>query len=343
MAYISFQPSDYFNTTLWTGNSTDDRAITGVGFAPNFVWIKSRSNVYRHLLFDTTRGATYKIESSDSDAETTETDSLKSFDSDGFTVGTGSPVNTNTYTYVGWNWKGGTSAVPSGGTITPSACNFNTTTGFGAYKYTGTGSAATIAHGLTLAPEIMLVKSLDATHTWGTYSKAMGNGYQMVLNDNSSRVGPLIQYWNNTDPTTTVFSIGTDSYQNQSGTDYICYCFSSVRGYSKMGAYTGNGNADGPFVYTGFRPAWLMIKKTSGTGDWVIFDSVRSPSNVTKKTLLADTTAVEGNVSDIDILSNGFKLGYTDSDTNSSGGTYVYMAFAEFPFVSSNSKPGTAR
>ena len=130
-----------------------------------------------------------------------------------------------------------------GGTITPSAYSFNTTSGFGAYKYTGTGSAATIAHGLTLAPEIMLVKSLDATHTWGTYSKAMGNGYQMVLNNNSSRVGPLIQYWNNTDPTTTVFSIGTDSYQNQSGTDYICYCFAPVKGYSKFGSdYIGNAS-----------------------------------------------------------------------------------------------------
>ena len=233
MAYISFQPTDFFSTKLYVGNDTA-QTITGIPFAPAFVWIKNRSTAEKHVLVDAVRGANNFISSNDAATNNTNTEFVKSLTSDGYTLGNADQVNNNADNFVGWNWKGGTSAVPSGGTITPSACNFNTTTGFGAYKYTGTGSAATIAHGLTLAPEIMLVKSLDAAHTWGIYSKAMGNGYQMVLNNNSSRVGPLIQYWNNTDPTTTVFSIGTDSYQNQSGTDYICYCFSSCKRLFKI-------------------------------------------------------------------------------------------------------------
>ena len=346
-AYISFQPTDFFNTKIWTGNGVSGRAMTGVGFQPNFLWIKGRSDGTDHELMDSARGVSKYINTNVANAEATNTEGLISFDADGYTLGNANYWNWNTKTFVGWSWKGGTSAVPSGGTITPSACNFNTTTGFGAYKYTGTGSAATIAHGLTLAPEIMLVKSLDATHTWGTYSKAMGNGYQMVLNNNSSRVGPLIQYWNNTDPTTTVFSIGTDSYQNQSGTDYICYCFSSVRGYSKMGAYTGNGNANGPFVYTGFRPAFVMSKAYSTTGQWMMVDDKRPLYyNGSGAVVYADASVVETQNTTwttVDFLSNGFKPRYTDGLNNGAGTSYIYMAFAEFPFVSSNSKAGVAR
>jgi hypothetical protein len=339
--YITFQPRDYFNTTIWTGNSTDDRAITGVGFSPNFVWIKDRTAVYRHLLFDTLRGATYKIESSDSDAQTTETDSLKSFDADGYTLGTGSPVNTAS-TYVGWNWNAGTTSVPSGGSITPSGVSYSATSGISIITYTGTGATSnTIAHGLGAVPKFMIFKNLDAIMDWATYHEAMGNTDYMILNTAAAEAASTTR-WNDTSPTSTLFTIGNTDKLNSSGVDYVAYVFADVRGYSKFSSYKGNGNADGPFVYTGFRPAWLMIKSYSATGYWMMYDNKREGYNEANDRLIANTTAIEG-ASAVDILSNGFKLRGTDTYFNGSGTSYTYMAFAEFPIVSSNDIPGTAR
>jgi hypothetical protein len=344
MAYISFQPKDFFNTNIWTGTGVGSRAITGVGFQPDSTWIKSRSDGTDFMVINTVMGVTKYINTNVAIVEATDAQNLLSFDSDGYTLGTANYTNWNTKTFCGINWKAGTTAVPSGGTITPSACSFNTTTGFGMYKYTGTGSAATIAHGLTHAPEILLTKSLDtAAHTWGGYSKAVGNRYIMVLNNTAAKAGPYTQYWNDTDPTDTVFSIGTDSYQNQSGTAYICFCFSSVKGYSKMGGYTGNGNVDGPFVYTGFRPAFVMTKKYSSTGNWIMGYQSTNPGNVVGNQVEANSAAVEYTSDRFDMLSNGFKYRSSGSDGNGSGAEYIYMAFAEFPIVSSNSKAGVAR
>ena len=343
-AYISFQPSDHFNINLWTGNSTTDRAMTGVGFQPDLLWVKSRNEGTDHELNDSVRGSTKYINSNTSIVEGTESESVKSFDSDGYTLGNANYWNWTDKTFVGWSWKAGTTSVPSGGTITPSACSFNTTTGFGIYQYTGTGSAGTIAHGLTHAPEVMLVKSIDTTaHTWGVYSKAAGNRYQLVLNNNTAKVGPSTAYWNDADPTDTVFSVGTDSYQNQSGTKYICYCFSSVRGFSKMGIYKGNGNVDGPFIYTGFRPAFAIRKIISSTDSWYLTDSKRAGYNPQNDYLFANATQTESALTRFDFLSNGIKIRTTDGGDNASGGDYIYIAFAEFPFVSSNSKATVAR
>ena len=344
-AYISFQPSDFFNTLLWTGNSTTDRAMTGVGFQPDFLWLKSRNEGTDFELMDSARGVSKYINSNTAIVEGTEAEGLISFDADGYTLGNANYWNWTAKTFVGWSWKGGTSVVPGGGTITPSACTFNTTIGFGAYKYTGTGSTATIAHGLTHAPEMMLVKSIDTTaHTWGVYSKPMGNGYQLVLNNTAARASSTA-YWNDTDPTSTVFTVGTDTYQNQSGTQYIAYCFSSIKGFSKMGIYEGNGNNDGPFINTGFRPAFVLIKIAagSGTGDWYIFDNKRLGYNVDNNFVYPNATTIEATTDVIDLTSNGFKIRNSEFGINADGKSIIYMAFAEFPFVSSNSKAGVAR
>jgi len=342
-AYIGFQPSDFFNTKLWTGTGVS-HAITGVGFQPDFAWIKSRDQGTDFMLINTVMGITKYNNSNTAIVEGTDAQLLTSFDSDGYTLGTANYSNWSPKTFVGWSWKAGTTAVPSGGTITPSACSFNTTTGFGMYKYTGTGSSATIAHGLTHAPEIMMIKSIDTTaHTWGIYSKAVGNRYIMVLNNTAAKAGPYTAYWNDTDPTDTVFSIGTDSYQNQSGTEYIGYCLSSVKGFSKMGNYYGNGNVDGPFVYTGFRPAFLIVKKYSATEDWMLMDDKRLGYNANNAFLFPNGTNLESDLTRYDLLSNGFKVRTTDGGNNTADAQYMYMAFAEFPFVSSNSKAGNAR
>ena len=342
--FISFQPTDFFNTVLYTGTGAE-QTISGVGFEPGLTWCKDRTNSYDQVWYDAARGATKRITSNTDTAESDQAQGLKSWNSDGFVVGTGSNINNNTNNFVSWNWKAGTTSGLSGGTLTPTAYSINTTSGFGAYKYSGTGATATIAHGLGVAPGLIIVKRTDATANWPVYQEknTAAPATDYLLLNLTNVTDDDVNLWNDTVPTSTVFTIKSDCLVNNSSGTYVAYCFAPVKGYSQFGGYTGNGDANGPFCYTGFRPAYIMIKKTSGTGDWVIFDSVRSPSNVTKKTLLADTAGAEGNVSDIDILSNGFKLGYTDSDTNSSGGTYVYMAFAEFPFVSSNSKPGTAR
>jgi len=351
MAYTTIDdPGLFFDVNLWTGNSTTPRAFTGVGFQGDFLWIKSRNEGTDFELNDSVRGVSKYINSNTAIVEGTETQGLISFDTDGYTLGDANYWNWTAKTFVGWCWKAGTTVVPSGGTITPSACSFNTTTGFGIYKYTGTGSAATIAHGLTHAPEIMLVKSIDTTaHTWGCYNNTAGNGMMLVLNNTAAEVGPDAQYWNSTSPTTTLFSVGTDSYQNQSGTQYVAYCFSSIKGFSHCGGYTGNGNANGTFVYCGFRPAWLMIKCNSAAGNsWNIYDHKRPTTyygNVVTELLEADTSNVTLTNSsfDIDLLSNGFKCMGNESGINQNAAEYSYLAFAEAPFSNSNSVPCNAR
>ena len=344
--YISFQPSDFFNTTIWTGNSTDDRAITGLGFAPNFVWIKDRTTSRRHDLFDTTRGATYKIESSDSDAQAVETDSLKSFDADGYTLGTGSPVNSSS-TYVGWSWKAGTTTGIAGSpSITPLSYSFNATSGFSVIKYTGNATAgATLPHGLGVAPEMILVKNLDEVMDWVTYNKPLGNTDYMVLNTTIATAASITR-WNNTTPGATLFTIGDTDKINSSGIDYVAYCFAPKKGYSKFGQYAGTGDATiSPFIYTGFRPNWIMIKRSDVQDNWQLYDSKREGYNEDNDYLKANSTGEEEANVDIDILSNGFKMRTTDAAVNASGGSslYCYAAFAEFPLVSSNDVPTVAR
>ena len=343
MAYISFQPKDYFNTVLHTGNGSE-LAVSGVGFEPDLTWIKNRSNVDFHVLTDTVRGATKYVRSNDGTLETTNAEGLKSFDSDGYTLGTQNQVNENTADFAGWNWKGATTAVPSGGTITPTACSFSATAGFGIYAYAGNAtSGATIAHGLGAVPKMLIIKERSDGASWCVYHVITGNDYILNLNDSGGGSGGTSGHWNDTTPTSTVFTIGNSSELNDGSETYVAYAFADVKGYSKFGGYTGNGTADGAFIYTGFRPAFVLIKSTSGAGAWAMFDDKRDGYNIDNDHVSANTTAVEQTDDVLDIVSNGFKMRSTTNMVNGSGWTYVYMAFAKNPIVSSNGVPTVAR
>ena len=340
-AYISFQPNDFFSPTLYTGNGST-QSITGVGFQPDFVWGKQRTDSGANFfMFDAPRGVTNIIESSSTAATNTDVNSLTAFGADGFTLGTDAQVNENLKTMVSWNWKAGTTTGLTGGTITPSAYSINTTSGFGVYAYTGTGATATIAHGLGVAPRFMMFKELGGTAAWMVYQEDLGNGSALILNTNATKQNGST-YFNDTSPTSSVFTVGSNGQVNGSTQTYIAYVFANVKGYSKFSTYTGNGNADGPFVYTGFRPAFVMTKRYDSTSSWDITDSKRGYNN-SNFFLRTNGTYAEDTDGEQTLLSNGFKPETTNADSNASGGTYIYVAFAESPIVSSNDVPTVAR
>jgi hypothetical protein len=343
MAYsVIKKPSDYFNTKLYTGTGSAGQAQTGVGFQPDLVWTKSRSNTYPHQWYDVIRGVTKRIQSNDTSAEATQSNGLSSFDSDGFTVGDASGTGVNSATYAAWNWlANGAGVANTDGTIS-STVSANTTSGFSIVSYTGTGSNATVGHGLSVAPKMVIVKNRNGTQGWGVYHASLGNTKYLQLNDTAAE-GTASTFWNNTTPTNQVFSIGTSGWMNNSGENYIAYCFAEKQGYSKFGSYTGNGNADGTFVYTGFKPAFVMIKRTdSATGGyWVMFDNKRNTFNVMDKYLFAQASDAEATSNLIDFYSNGFRPIVSNLMHNGSGASYIYMAFAEEPLVGDN--PATAR
>ena len=350
MAYISFQPKDYFNTKLWTGTGSEN-AITGIGFQPDWVWIKNRDAAENHKLYDAVRGATKNIYSNLSNAEGTDAQSLKSFDSDGFTLGTESALNASGQDIVGWNWlANGQGSSNTDGSINTTYTSANTTSGFSIVKYTGNGSnGATVGHGLGAVPAMIAVKNLGGTDSWQVYHKnsnATPEDYILQFNTTGGAIDNNTM-WNDTAPTSSVFSIGTDNGVNQNSANYIAYCFAEKQGFSKFGSYTGNGNADGSFIYTGFRSAMIIFKQSSASGEkWYIYDNKRNPFNITNSVLFPSASDVESPATTgapIDILSNGFKLRGTDASGNGSGSTYIYMAFAEAPLVSSNGVPATAR
>ena len=341
-------PGLFFNTVLYTGNGTaigsGGNAITGVGFQPDWVWIKNRSGTTAHHLQDVVRGPTKAVYSNLTNAEGTSTENVNSFDSDGFTVGSGTGVNTNANNFASWNWLAANgTASNSDGSIT-STVSANQTAGFSIVKYTGTGSNATVGHGLGVAPSMILFKNLDTARTWIVYHKSLGATKNLYLDlTNAENTGSDL--FNDTEPTSTVFSIGTSVGVNESGDDIIAYCFAEKQGYSKIASYTGNGNADGTFVYTGFKPAWLMYKITSGGDNWQMLDNKRNSFNTMNSNLFANLNNAEITSSNynIDFLSNGFKVRNSHSSINGSGSTYIYMAFAESPFVNSNGVPTNAR
>ena len=349
MAYTSInKPSDYFNTKLYTGNDTG-QSITGVGFQPDFLWIRNRLNSGRTArAIDSVRGVGKLLNIAGTADEDTQADTVTSFDSDGFSLGADSSeygVNDDTGSHVAWSWKAGTSftndaSVTGIGSIDSSG-SVSDASGFSIVSYTGTGSAGTIKHGLSAAPNFMIVKNRDAARSWNVY---FGDSTDYMYLNDTAAAADYNEIWNDTTPTTSVFSVGTDNGVNQSGEKYIAYIFADVKGYSKVGgSYTGNGNADGPFIYTGFAPSFVMVKASSTTGNWTMFDNKRSPFNFVDNHLYANTNAAEQTASAgyIDFLSNGFKK--TDTFNNASGQTYIYMAFAEHPFVSSTGTPTTAR
>jgi hypothetical protein len=326
--------ADYFNAILYTGNGSASRSITGVGFQPDFVWAKARSAAYYNGLFDVLRSG-YALYSNATDAEDT-TEQL-TFGSDGFTTPnkSGDFINTNSATYVAWNWKAnqGTNVSNTQGTIT-STISANTTSGFSIVTYTGTGANATVGHGLGVAPDMVIVKGRNTINLdWVVYHRSLTSAsYALFLNaTNAQTLGTT--YWNATAPTSTVFSVGADNNTNKSATTYVAYCFDAVAGYSAFGSYTGNAAADGPFIYTGFRPEFVMIKASSSTGDWVMQDVARSPYNVSTNYLVANASTAEQTGQLLDFVSNGFKIRVAVSGAmNGSGTTYIYMAFAENPF-----------
>jgi hypothetical protein len=349
------KPNKYFNTVTWTGDSTTSRSITGVNFKSDFTWVKSRSLSSSHNLVNSVVGSSYRLKSSGTTAEEFQSENgyVSSFNSDGFTLAKGSstdPTYTGWYetnqsgqTYVGWNWLGSnTTASNTSGTIS-STVSANTTSGFSIVSYTGTGANATVGHGLGVIPRMIILKSrTDAAADWRVYHASVGNTVYLQLNATTATTTSSTT-WQNTTPTSSVFSIGTSGTVNLNTGNFIAYCFAEVKGYSKFGSYTGNGNADGTFVYTGFSPAFVICKSSSGAFSWVIKDSKRPSYNPASNYLYAQSTNAEATDIAFDFLSNGFKTRATGSDTNGSGGTYIYMAFAENPFTSSKGIPCTAR
>ena len=345
MAYSTIsKPGLHFNTKLFTGTNGSGQSITGVGFQPDMIWIKHRTDISDHVLTDAVRGVTKYIRPNATDAETTNAQAITAFGTDGFTHGTLDDID-STGNVCSWNWKGnGAGSTNTSGSIN-STVSVNTTAGFSIVKWTGdNNSSGTIGHGLGVAPSFYVVKRLDATDNWYAYSKFVGNTKVLYLDLTNSQSGASINYWNNTDPTTTVFTVG-DAFRSTG--NYIAYCFADKKGYSKFGSYTGNGNADGTFIYTGFSPAFVMIKETTGTGKWVMKDNRRTGINVNQSTIYANETDAEGTPGYelIDLLSNGFKQRGTGSYVNGSGTPYIYMAFAEEPLVANVGQgiPATAR
>ena len=465
MAQIN-KPTDHFNTLTYSGNGSNPRTLTGVGFQPDWVWLKNRTGANGHTLADVIRGANKTLGSDGNYAEITDKNDghLDDFTSDGFTVGAGSTgdarVNDGSKTYVAWNWLAagtapsktytvkvvsdsgnkyrfddfGTSAVTleisEGGTYrfdqsdssnsghplrfsttsdgthgggseyttgvttngtpgssgayteitvaasaptlyyycsvhsgmggqanTPTTNSFsnfdgsiqsnispNTTAGFSIVKYTGTGANATIGHGLGKKPEMIIVKAYEGTQQWAVQHGSLGATKGIRINTDAAAYTSSTR-WNDTEPTSSVFSVGNEAEVNTSGEDHIAYCFTSIKGYSKFGSYTGNGNADGTFVYTGFRPAFIIAKRTDATDNWVMYDNKRSGYNPQNDRLYPNLSAAEEGTTDkmFDMLSNGFKARANWTTINASGGTYIYMAFAEQPLVGTNNVPATAR
>ena len=342
--------SKYFQTTLYEGNGST-QSINQSGnstFQPDWVWIKNRDAADSHVLTDSPRGVTKILSTNNTDAETTDADTVTAFESDGFALGDDDKVNTSSESYVAWQWKAnGSGSSNEDGSINTTATSANTTAGFSISTYTGTGSAATIGHGLGVTPSMIFVKkrdsgSDDAWVVWHT--KLPGANYYLNLNDTGAK-DTSVNYWNNTLPTSSVFSVGASNGTNQSTKTFVVYCFAEIPGYSSIGSYEGNGNADGSFVYTGFRPSWLLIKNIDAAESWNLRDSKRDPFNVTKEILVPNTNAAEatsGGGQYADLLSNGFKLKGTDPGVNSSA-TFIYMAFAENPFGGDGIAPATAR
>ena len=344
MAYSSItKPSDYFNTVLYTGNAASSHAITGVGFQPDWIWLKNRdaSGGEDHGLFDSVRGVDKWLSSNTTAAETNYGGGygVLSFDSDGFTVGNGTAVNQNSQKIVGWNWlaANGTASNSDGGTS--STVSVNTTAGLSIVGWAGAGSATTVGHGLGVAPKVVLVKNRSEVYGWQMYHESLGNGKYVSLNSTDA-VATSSQSWNDTSPTSSVFSVGASDSNNKSGNNIIAYCFAEKTGYSKFGSYTGNGSSDGTFVYTGFKPAFLWIKRTDTSKNWFNHDSKRLGYNPQNEYLHSNLAVTEVASTELDMLSNGFKFLNSGSGHNGSGGTYIYLAFAENPFVGNDS--GTA-
>ena len=324
-------PELYFQTKIYTGNGSSSHAITLDGsedMQPDWVWTKGRNVTYNNQTFDSVRGTTKSLVTNENAAEIT-ISGLTAFGTDGFTLGSDAQLNNNGSTYVAWNWKK------------------TATAGFDIVSYTGNGSNRTISHSLSAVPSMMIVKNRDAAEEWTVYhhknTSAPATDY-LALNTNGATTDSNTR-WNDTAPTSSVFTVGTSGVVNANGQKFIAYLFAEKKGYSKFGSYVGNGNADGSFIWTGFKPAFVMTKVTDAADSWTLWDNKRDVDNVATSMLRADTDQVEDTSSSylVDFISNGFKWRSSDGKQNGSGNAYIYMAFAENPFVTSTGIPTTAR
>ena len=339
MAYTTIDdPAKHFNTVIYTGNGST-QSITGVGFQPDWTWTKKRNGTTGHRWVDAVRGVTKAIFSNGSNAESTESNGLTAFASDGYSLGTDGNYNSNGDNYASWNWKAnGQGSSNTDGSINTTYTSANTTAGFSISKYTGTGSNATVGHGLGVAPKMIMVKCTSEVQDWFVYHTGIGTN-ALRLNGNGASEGGV---WNSTAPTNSVFSIGTAQAVNKNYGTYVAYCFAEKLGYSKFGTYEGNGNADGTFVYTGFKPAFVLVKRYDGAGlSWRFFDSKRN-SNGDREFMYANLTDAESGGDNMDFLSNGFKSRNTSGHQNGNSDDYIYMAFGQ-SLVGSNNVPATAR
>ena len=336
------KPAENFNTVIYTGNATA-RSITGVGFQPDWVWIKNRAATENHTIYDVLRGAEIRLASDANDGEDDRGSyGLTAFGADGFTIGTGGELNGNNQAIVAWNWKAGGSGSANNDGDNNATVSANTDAKFSIVSYTGSGGEPkTVAHGLGASPEMVIIKKRNNAASWVVWHKDLADNYAFEGLDTTGAAvsggSPISKYVDAV--SSTLVTLGDASENNNSGDTFIMYCWASVDGYSKIGTYTGNGNANGTFVYTGFRPAWVMWKKSNSSGTmWQIMDTARDTFNVMHKYLQANTTQAEAEYDFVDYTSNGFKHRHTSGHANGSGDTYIYLAFAETPFKHSNAR-----
>jgi hypothetical protein len=343
MAYTTVDKStDHFNANAYSGNSST-QTITGIGHFPDFSWIKQRDGLAYHQLTDVLRGVNSQLSSNDPGAAAASATCITAFNSDGFALGSNGDVNGTGLTYSSWNWKGNGAGVANAVGSISSTVSANTTSGFSIVTYTGTNTlGATVGHGLGVVPKMIIVKSsTGAGENWNTYHTSLGATKFMNINTNTSAFTD-INAWNNTSPTASVFTIGGNSGDTgRSGSTYVAYCFSDVRGFSKINGYVGNGSIDGTFLYTGFRPSLVLIKNTDAAESWFVYDKARGYAG-NRAALFPDDTAADAFSDNISFLSNGFKLRTTGAILNGAGTNYLYMAIAAAPLVGTNDVPATA-
>jgi hypothetical protein len=345
MAYSTIDdPTLYFNTVLYAGTGSE-QTVSGVNFSPGLTWLKSRSNGQPNVLSDSVRGGNKQLYTADTQAETTYGQYLKSFNSDGFVLGTDSGINQSSQTFVSWNWKAGGSASNNTDGNKTISLSVNTTAGFSVGTYAGTGQDSTIGHGLGAVPDWLMIKNRSSgSRKWQLWHNGLTGTNKYLAIDRSDAELTDSASWDNTAHSNTVWNTYGSGEANQNGENFVCYAWTSIQGFSKFGSYTGNANADGPFIYTGFKPAWIMTKQINGGSSWIVHDNKRDPFNTLTEYFTVEENDAAGTLANsYDLCSNGFKVRTSNGDRNSNGDTFAYWAFAESPLVNSEGIPNNAR